>query len=80
MKRKFKRAPRTSPAPTGPDPQLICECQPYCAGAKCGFSGQEIQHPPHLRSDGSVVPRLTHEEGLAWLAAYRAARSELFVC
>jgi hypothetical protein len=70
MRRIFKRAPRTSKAPTGPDPQLMCECQPYCAGTKCGSSGSEIPRAPIVRADGSVVPQLSFEEGLAWLADY----------
>jgi hypothetical protein len=79
MRRKFKRAPRTSAAPSGPDPQLLWFF-PEGNGAPIRGGAVEADDTPHLRADGSAVPRLTHEEGLAWLAAYRAARSELFVC
>jgi hypothetical protein len=82
MRRKFKRAPRTSQAPTGPDPQLLWFWPEGCNGAPVRGGAAEpadIPHPPHLRADGSAVPRLSHEEGLAWLAARNAARSELFV-
>jgi len=69
-----RRPPAT--AAGRPDPQLICECRPYCAGAKCGFSGREAPHTPIVRADGTHVPQLSIEEGIAWAAAYKASRGE----
>jgi hypothetical protein len=82
MKRKFKRAPRTSAAPTGPDPQLIEIWEQGCNGVSTpdGAEGRETPRAPIVRADGSVVPQLSFEDGVKWLAAYRAARSGLFVC
>ncbi len=82
MKRKFKRAPRTSRAPIGPDPQLLWI---YPEGNGVPIRGgaaetAETPRPPYLRADGSVIPRLSFEEGLAWLAAYRAMRAATLVC
>jgi hypothetical protein len=83
MRRIFKRAPRTSAAPTGPDPQLLWEWPQGCSGAPVRGGAEEPADTPRpsiVQPDGSVVPRLTHEEDLAWLALYRTARSDLFVC
>jgi hypothetical protein len=82
MKRKFKRAQRTSPAPAGPDPQLLWlfpegDGVPVRGGA---VEAGDTPHPPIVRGDGSVVPRLSFEEGLAWVAMRRAALAETFVC
>jgi hypothetical protein len=80
MKRRvFKRAPQTSKAPTGPDPQLLCECQPYCAGSRCGFSGVETARTPIVREDDRQVRRLSFEEGVRWMRINRwsLARSRL---
>ncbi|MBI3759481.1 MAG: hypothetical protein HY269_06965 [Deltaproteobacteria bacterium] len=74
-----KRAQR-QPVPFKPDAQLICECQPYCAGSVCGNSGIEdpvpfMERPPILREDGSVVVRMGRADAIEWWKEYGAEKT-----
>jgi hypothetical protein len=72
MRRIFKRAPRSSPAPTGPDPQMRWEWPQGCNGAPVRGRADDDGSDPWGHFPGERRFQLPRGEQAAWFPSVHA--------